>query len=416
MQVRNILNRIQKHKGFVYGTERWGPANQALSIEVPIRPRRRSRGRCSVCERPGPGYDTLPQRRYQFIPLWGILILLLYSPRRINCPRCGIHVEKVPWAQGKETLCLSYQWFLARWAKKLSWTQVADSFGISYEAVFRSVQMAVFWGLRRRELSGIKAIGVDEILWLRGKFVTLVYELSEGRKRLLYIARDRTEQSLRGFFDLLGKVRSKRLRYVCSDMWRPYLNVIKEQASQALNILDRFHIMKKFNEAIDQVRRQEVQQMKQEGHEPLLLHSRWSLLKRSENLTERQASKLSELLRYNLRSVRAYLLREEFQRFWQYVRASTAGKFLDEWCRIAMRSRLAPVNKVVGTLRNHRALILNWFVAQGSLSSGVVEGLNNKAKVVFRNAYGFREYNTLKVALYHTLGALPEPQITHRFR
>jgi len=342
--------------------------------------------------------------------------LFLYSPRRIQCPRCGIHVEKVPWAQGKETLCLTYQWFLARWAKKLSWTQVAESFWTSYEAVFRSVQMAVWWGLRHRELSVIKAIGVDEILWLRGKFVTLVYEISDGSKRLLYIARDRTEQSLRGCFDLLGTVRSKRLRYVCSDMWRPYLNVIQEKASQALNILDRFHIMKKFNEAIDQVRREEVQQLKREGREPLLHHTRFCLLKRTENLTERQASKLSELLRCNLRSVRAYLLREEFQRFWKYVRATVAGKLLDDWCRIAMRSRLAPIKKVVGTLRNHRALLLNWFAAQGTLSSGVVEGLNNKAKVVLRNAYGFREYSTLEIALYHTLGALPEPIITHRFR
>ena len=114
--------------------------------------------------------------------------------------------------------------------------------------------------------------------------------------------------------------------------------------------------------------------------------------------------------------MRAYLLREEFQRFWQYVSASAAGKFLDDWCRIAMRSRLDPVKKVVGTLRNHRALLLNWFAAQGTLSSGVVEGLNNKAKVVLRNAYGFREYNSLEIALYHTLGALPEPQITHKFR
>ncbi len=416
MQLRNILNRIQKHKGFVYGKARWGPANQPPSIEVPIRAHRRSRGRCSVCERPGPGYDTLPQRRYEFIPLWGILLFFLYAPRRIHCPLCGIHVEKLPWAQGKETLCLSYQWFLARWAKKLSWTQVADSFGTTYEAVFRSVQMAVYWGLSHRELSGIRVIGVDEILWLRGKFVTLVYEISAGRKRLLHIARDRTEQSLRSFFELLGTARSQRLRFVCSDMWRPYLNVILERASQALNILDRFHIMKKFNEAIDQVRRQEAQQLKQEGGEPLLHHARWCLLKRTENLTERQASKLSELMRYNLRSVRAYLLREEFQRFWQYVSASAAGKFLDDWCRVAMRSRLAPIKKVVATLRNHRTLILNWFAAQGTLSSGVVEGLNNKAKVVLRNAYGFREFNTLEIALYHTLGALPEPPITHRFR
>jgi transposase len=417
MQTRTILNRIQKHKGFVYGCERWGPSDGPLSLLIPIRADKRCRPRCSGCDQPGPGYDRLPERRFEFIPMWGIAIFFLYALRRVDCKACGVRVEKVPWAQGKETLCTSYQWFLARWAKQLSWTQVAEAFCTSWESVYKSVQMAVYWGLSHRQIDAVEAIGVDEISWHKNhKYLTLVYDIGVGSKRLLYIARDRTEQSLRGFFEQLGEVASKKLRYVCSDMWAPYLKVIAEKAGQAVNILDRFHIMKKFNEAIDQVRRDEARRMKQEGSEPLLVHARWCLLKRTENLTERQASKLKELLCYNLRSVRAYLLREEFQRFWQYVRPSLAARFLDQWCKVAMRSRLEPIKKVVGMLRNHRALILNWFAAQGTMSSGTVEGLNHKAKVVFRNAYGYRHYNTAEIALYHTLGALPEPEFTHRFR
>lgn len=124
-------------------------------------------------------------------------------------------------------------------------------------------------------------------------------------------------------------------------------------------------------------------------------------------MTDALASDL-ELMRYNLRSARAYLMREEFQRFWQYVSASAAAKFLDDWCRVAMRSRLEPMKKIVATLRNHRSLILNWFAAQGTLSSGIVEGLNNKAKVVLRNAYGFREFNTLEIS------PLPHPRLSPR--
>lgn len=417
MHTRTILNRIQKHKGFVYGRERFGPSDGSLCLEIPIRADKRCRPRCSGCGQPGPGYDRLLERRFEFIPLWGIAIFFLYALRRVDCKRCGVRVEKVPWVQGKETLCTSYQWFLAQWAKKLSWTQVAEAFCTSWESVYKSVQMAVYWGLSHRQLDAVEAIGVDEISWHKNhKYLTLVYDIGIGSKRLLYVARDRTEESLRGFFEQLGEVTSKKLRYVCSDMWAPYLKVIAEKAAQAVNILDRFHIMKKFNEAIDQVRRDEARRMKQEGSEPLLVHARWCLLKRTENLTERQASKLKELLRYNLRSVRAYLLREEFQRFWQYVRPSCAGRFLDQWCKVAMRSRLEPIKKVVGTLRSHRALILNWFAARGTMSSGTVEGLNHKAKVVFRNAYGYRHYNTVEIALYHTLGALPEPEFTHRFR
>ena len=122
------------------------------------------------------------------------------------------------------------------------------------------------------------------------------------------------------------------IRFVCSDMWKPYLNVIAEQLSPAVHVLDRFHIMKKMNEAIDEVRRGEARRLRQDGYEPVLKKSRWCLLKRRENLTDKQTVKLAELLRYNLQSVRSYLMREDFQRFWEYVSPAWAGKFLDQWC------------------------------------------------------------------------------------
>ena len=252
--------------------------------------------------------------------------------------------------------------------------------------------------------------------WSRGhKYVTLVYQIEDGLKRLLWIGGERTEESLRGFFQTLSDDTRAGIRFVCSDMWKPYLNVIREQIGQAIHVLDRFHIMKKMNEAVDQVRRDEVKGVKQAGYQRVLKHSRWCLLKRPENLTDKQTVKLGELMRYNLRSVRAYLLREDFQRFWEYRSPGWADKFLDEWCRRTMRSRLEPLKKVVAKLRNHRSLILNWFRARGTISAGTVEGLNNKAKLTTRKVYGFRTLECVKIALYHTLGALPEPEFTHEF-
>lgn len=125
--------------------------------------------------------------------------------------------------------------------------------------------------------------------------------------------------------------------------------------------------------------------------------------------------RLSELLKYNLRSVRAYLLREDFQRFWQYTRPAWAARFLDEWCTRTMRSRLDPMKKTGRTLRNHRELILNWFRVKGTISAGVIEGMNNKVKLTTRKSYGFRTYEAIEIALYHNLGRLPEPEFTHRF-
>jgi transposase len=144
---------------------------------------------------------------------------------------------------------------------------------------------------------------------------------------------------------------------------------------------------------------------------------RWNFLqkKRPENLTDKQTVKLSELLKYNLRSVRAYLLREDFQRLWCYASAGWAGRFLDQWCSRTMRSRLEPMKKVARTMRRHRRLILNWFHAKGQISAGIIEGLNNKLKLTTRKSYGFRTYEAIEISLYHNLGRLPESEFTHRF-
>jgi len=133
------------------------------------------------------------------------------------------------------------------------------------------------------------------------------------------------------------------------------------------------------------------------------------------NLTTLQKFRLRDLLRYNLQTVRAYLLKEDFQQFWDYTSPTWAGMFLDFWCYQAMHSRIEPMKKIARTLRAHRALLLNYFKARKEFSSGVVEGLNNKAKVTIRRSYGFRTFRILELALYHSLAKLPEPALTHEF-
>jgi transposase len=343
-------------------------------------------------------------------------VFFLYAMRRVDCPQCGVTVEQVPWADGKNQLTKTYQWFLARWSKRLSWREVAQVFHTTWESVFRSVKMAVQWGLKHRDLSGIEALGVDEVQWRKGhKYLTLVYQIDSHGKRLLWVGRDRTAKTLLRFFRMLGREWSASLQFVCSDMWQPYLKVIAKKAGQAIHILDRYHIMAKMNQAIDEVRAEEAKRLKQKGEKPVLKHARWCLLKRPENLTERQTVKLSELLKCNLRSVRAYLLREDFQRFWEYRSPFWAKRFLKEWCTRTMRSKIEPMKRVARTLRSHEELILNWFRAQGTLSSGVVEGLNNKVKLTMRKSYGFRTGGAIELALYHSLGALPEPKAAHEF-
>ena len=416
MQLKTILNRVQKFKSFVYGNIVWLDSGEDPELLIEVVPRANGKPICSGCGRPGPGYDTLPLRLFEFVPLWGIAVFFSYAMRRVDCQRCGVTVEAVPWADGKHTLTTTYMHFLAAWARRLSWKETAVIFRTTWEKVFHSVEWAVEWGLAHRDLSNVSSIGVDEVLWHRGhKYLTVVYQIDDGCRRLLWVGKDRTVRTLLRFFRVFGKERSAQLRFVCSDMWKPYLRVIAKKAAQAVHVLDRFHIAMHMNKAIDEVRAKETRELKAKGLSPILTHSRWCLLKRPENLTPKQEIKLSDLLRYNLKAVRSYLLKEDFQFFWDYVRPHYAGVFLDRWCKRTMLSKIEPMKKVARMLRSHRELLLNWFRAKGTISSGAIEGLNNKLKVTTRKSYGFRTFRATEVALYHTLGALPEPEWTHRF-
>ena len=281
----------------------------------------------------------------------------MYAPRRIHCKRCDrVKVEHVPWARGKQRNTLHFQGFLSHWAKKLAWKQVAVEFGVHWNDVFRAVESVVTWGLKRRCLRGIKAIGVDELMiWKGHKYITVVYQIDQHCKRLLWLGRERTAESFNGFFDMLGKRRSRAIRFVCSDMWKAYLNVIAERTPKAVHILDRFHIVANLNKALDEVRAHEARRLKLEcGDSYTLKKTRWCLLKKPKNLNKSQRGRLRELLSYNLKTVRAYLLARDFNHLWDYTSPIWAGKFLDQWCSTTMRSKIEPMKKIARQMRSHK--------------------------------------------------------------
>jgi transposase len=230
-----------------------------------------------------------------------------------------VAVEEVPWGDGKRTLTKAYMLFLARWARRLSWKETAEAFRTSWDKVFDAVEHVVTFGLEHRVLGQMDAIGVDEIQYAKGhKYLTLVYQIDLEVTRLLWVGRERTIESFRGFFTVIGDELASKIVFVCSDMWEPYLQVIREKCSEALHILDRFHIVAKMNKALDEIRAGESRRIASEGGVSVLKKSRWLLLKREENLKTEQRFRLRDLLRYNLKTVRAYLLKEAFQQLWDY--------------------------------------------------------------------------------------------------
>ena len=205
MLVKTILNRVEKFKSFVYGECTFEKIGKNASIIVAVAARKNARGLCAECHKPSPSYDKQLLR----LPLWNIPVYFAYSPRRVNCTVHGIRVKILPWCNGKEQITKSYQRFLAQWAKRLSWSETATIFGTSWETVYRSIKTVVDYGLANRNWDSI----------FKGhRYITCVYQIDKGMRRLLWCGKDGKAKTLLRFFRDFGKERCDKLQFVCSDM------------------------------------------------------------------------------------------------------------------------------------------------------------------------------------------------------
>ena len=265
---------------------------------------------------------------------------------------------------------------------------------------------AVAYGLKNRSRPPVHVIGIDEVSRRKGQvYLTVVYDLE--RRVLLWVGNDRTEEAVKPFFtEEMGRRRCHTLQVICMDMWAPYAKLVKEHAPKAQILFDRFHIVKHLNEAVEEVRRSEMRRLS-EKEKVALKRSRWLVLKNPWNLSDDQKERLSMLVKWNLAIVRAYYLKEAFQLFWDYQQPKRAKDHLEKWMRSAMRSKLEPFKKFVRLLRNHLDGILAW--TKYRLSSGAVEGMNNKTKSISHRSFGFRTAEHFIAAIYHCCARLPLP-------
>jgi len=320
-------------------------------------------------------------------------------------------VEQMPWAAGKRRLTKALAVTIATWARQLTWQQVARLFGCSWGTVASAVAYVVDFGLIRRDLSEVTHIGIDEISRQKGHvYLTNVYDLQTGT--LIWSAEGRSTDSLDSFFTFFGPERTGKLKGICCDMWPAFIKAVKAKAPKATLVFDKFHIVKKLTEAVDIVRRQEINEKGKE-HKKLVAGSRYIWLKNPWNLTDRQKASLDYLEKLNLTIHRAYLLKESFRDFWQSASKEVAAKFLAQWCSWADESDIKPMQEVADLLRSHEENILTYF--DMPISNGIVEGLNNKAKVISHRAYGFRTAKNFILNLYHCMGDLAMPTILHSF-
>jgi len=347
----------------------------------------------------------LQRREWRDLKIRHLPLVVAYTPRRVVCPDCGVRVERVPWADRWSRVTKTLARAVAELARRTDLTTVATHFAINWKTVAGVLHRVVEWGLAQRRRKPLRIIGLDEVSRKKGqRYLTLVYDL--GRGQLIWAGKDRTKDTLNRFFDELGPRRSKHLGAVSLDMWAAYVDVVRERAPQATLCFDRFHVVQHLNRAVDEVRRSMVRRLAG-PQKALIKGTRFVLLKNPWNQTPRQKQALSALVRSNHPLSRAWYLKEDFQRFWDYLREAWAEKHLRHWLWWASHSRLQPFQRFARLVRAHLDGILAW--TRMRISNGALEGMNNKVKLVSHRSYGFRNDERYIEAIYHNCAALPLP-------
>jgi transposase len=330
-------------------------------------------------------------------------LVLRYRPRRVRCPACGPRIEHLPWAYRWQRVTRALSLALAELSRKLTWKETAIYFGVDWKTVATAVKRAVEWGLKHRPWKPLHVIGIDEVSRRKGqRYLTLVYDLL--RRRLVWIGEKREAATMDQFFAWLGLRRRRSIQVVCCDMWAVYVDAVRLHLPWATVVFDRFHVVQHLSRAVDEVRRQTWRQLR--GIERLAFkRTRWLWLKNPWNLRPAERRRLSAVCRLNQPIVRAYYLKEAFQRFWDYRREGWAFPYLDQWLWWASHSRLEPFKRFARMIREHIDGIKAW--TRLRISNGALEGMNNKVKVVSHRAYGFRKTETYITAIWHCYGDLP---------
>ena len=370
---------------------------EAGGLVLDVRPRWQI-PRCSGCGRKArTGYDRYRDRRWRHLDLGGMRLSLRYDMRRVSCDRCGVRVEKVPWAAPSSWFTYDFEDHVAYLTQRADKTTVVELMGIAWATVGDIAERVVARRGPEDRLDGLVDIGIDELSVRRNhKYITCVVD--HGGSRIVWAGKGKTADALQAFFDELGPERCAKLRVVTLDMSKAYRKAVTEACPQATQALDRFHVQRLVHNAVDEVRRAEVRAVTEPDDKRALKRTRWALQKNPWNLTTFEEQKLSKLQSANKRLFRAYLLKEALIAVLDRRQVNVARRKLKEWRAWACRSRLSPFVKLARTIHDATEGILAY--VRTGLSNGRTEALNGKIRTLTRRSYGFHDASSLIALIY----------------
>lgn len=352
-------------------------------LVVGVAPTKRS-SFCSGCGKRGPRYDRR-ERRWRHLDACGLAVELEYAIWRVDCPRCGVTVEMVPWATAGSGFTEAFEDAVAALAQRTDKMTVTRWMRVSWATVGRIIERVVARVAPADRLDGLKSIGIDELSYRRHhEYLTIVTDHDTGR--VVWAAPGKDKATVLRFFAELGPERTAAIETITMDLSGAYKTAVAEAAPHARVVFDRFHVQRLAHDALDTVRRQQWRAADPDDKDAIK-GTRFALQKNPWNLTQPEHEKLTGVQRSNKPLYRAYLLKETLADILDRRQVHVARTKLNEWLAWAVRSRLAPFRKLARTIKAHAEGILA-YVATG-LSNGRAEGLNGKVRTITRRAYGF---------------------------
>ena len=413
MSILKFIQKLLKIKGYRVTGFTFHNWYQELWLEV--KPYKNG-ARCPKCNRRGKIIRTFKQPRiWRDVPVCGRILFLAYCPREIKCSKHGRIQENIPWADQHARVTYRFEYLLLSYCSIMTQKAASELLKISASTLSDILHRTITRVRKGHRIRGLTHIGIDEISYCKGrKYATIVYDLK--RSCVLWVGMGKGRETIDKFFaEELSVYQRKQIVAGCCDMGQAYIGAIEHWCPNATLILDRFHIVKALNTAVDEVRKEQWRKADHSGR-ATLKGLRWLLYRHPSKRQDEDIRQLKSLyMNGNRRIYRAWVLSDEFEQFWDFKDQNKAGDFLDNWCQTANKSRLEPIKDFVKTIKKHRDRLVPF--VENRLTNAIAEGLNRVIKIVKNRASGFRTLDAFSDMIYLTVGDVDIPeQIPARFR
>jgi transposase len=366
---------------------------------------------CPECGAMTSLYDHAPERTWRHLDSCQFKTFLHARPPRITCKDHGVRQVRLPWSEENSRFTLLFERLAIDVLRESDILGATRILRISWDEAWHLMERAVNRGLLARGQRGCPRIGVDEKSVGKGhKYLTLVCDLDAGTVQ--YLADDRQQGSLDGYYQGLSQEQRQGIEAVAMDIWDPYLASTKSYVPEAEEkiVFDRYHLMTHMGKAVDTVRKREHRALQQVGDETLT-KSKYLWLYSEENLPEKHGERFEGLKASHLKTARAWAIKESLRDLWHYTRQGWASTHFKQWYFWATHSRLEPVIKAARMFHRHLQNVLTYF--KHRVTNAVCEGVNSKIQTIIKMAYGFRNRDHLKTAIYFHCGGLDLYPGTH---